>query len=67
MAEFYRARLSAMLSANTDFQILISFAAAFNTDFNQFSDSFLVNALERIICKNTFFKILRQESSDIVA
>jgi len=50
-----------VFAANADLEVRTDRPAAFDADFDQFSNAFLVDGRERIIPQDFLFKVRRQE------
>src|SRR5262249_40872669 len=65
--EGYRARLTAVLTADTHFQVGACLAPALDPNADQFPDAFLVENYKRIVLQNTTLDIGWQEHAGIIA
>src|SRR5207247_3325442 len=59
VAELDRRRLSAVLTADPNFQVRASLAAAFGGDLHQLSDTFLIERVERVLLADSFSEVRR--------
>ncbi len=66
MTELYTFRVATMFTADTHFQVGFGNTSSFSTGFDQLTDTFLVNGLERIIGQNFQIKVFWQEATDII-
>ena len=67
MAEINTAWLSAMFAADTNFQLLAGLPTELRTHLNEFTNTNLVKALERISLINALIHIFFQEFTSIIA
>ena len=67
MAELHRARLSAVLAADPDLEIVPRLSSQLHPQLDELTDAALIETLERILRQQTVLDVERQEPAGIIA